>query len=304
MAFTIPDRLVPPLLRVARFNHIFVSEENARDHVANLAARPAAYGPPAWFRDDVTVVAERRAGWPIYRISPKAREPRGCVVYAHGGGWVNEIHPEHWRLIGSIAARAGVTVVVPIYPLVPFGTAEVVIGEMVELVRECRAEFGTVALAGDSAGGQISLSTALELRDRYAETLPLTVLISPALDLSWSNPEIPEVQPDDPWLAVPGAQYFSELWRGDLPVTDQRVSPVTADLSGLGRLLVFAGTFDILSPDARLLIRRAREARVPFDFYEAAGQVHVYPFIPTNTGRQARRALIDRLSGVCRGEAG
>ena len=304
MAFTIPDRLVPPLLRAARFNHVFVSEENARARVEERAARPLAYGPPSSFREDVTVLADRRAGWPIYRITPKERQPRGCVVYAHGGGWVNEIHAEHWRLIGSIAARAGVTVIVPIYPLIPFGTAEVVVGEMVDLVRECRAEFGTVVLAGDSAGGQISLSTVLELRDRYAETLPLTTLISPALDLSWSNPEIPEVQPNDPWLGVPGGKYFSELWRGDLPVTDQRVSPVIGDLRGLGRLLVYAGTYDILAPDARLLIQRARDARVEFDFYEAAGQVHVYPFIPTSTGRKARRTLIDRLGSVCRSEPG
>jgi hypothetical protein len=46
-------------------------------------------------------------------------------------------------------------------------------------------------------------SAAMVLRGQHNLTLPRTVLISPALDLSWSNPRIPQVQPTDPWLALP-----------------------------------------------------------------------------------------------------
>lgn len=298
MAITIPDRLVHPILRALRFNQIFVDADKATRHVFALAKRPLSYAPPKALRSDVRLEPSRRGAWPVYRVTPREGTPQGCVVYAHGGGWVNEIHAMHWRLIAKIAAESNTTVIVPIYPVIPFGTAEEVVGEFVEIVREAGEEYATVKLAGDSAGGQIALSTALELRDRHGITLPVTLLIAPALDLTWSNPEIPSVQPRDPWLGVPGASVFSEFWRGDLPATDQRVSPLSGDLTGLGRLVILVGTDDILMPDARLLTKKAREAGVAFDYYEGADQVHVYPMAPTAAGREARQVIIDNLSSL------
>lgn len=213
----------------------------------------------------------------LHHHSPRGHAP-GCVVYAHGGAWVNEIAPQHWTLAAQIAAECTTTVVVPIYPLVPFGTAQGCVETFVDLVLELRrVHDDDVRLAGDSAGGQIALSTALELRDRHGLTLPLTVLISPAVDLTWSHPGIPLVQPKDPWLGVPGGRVFSELWRGDVPVTDQRVSPIFSDLTDLGPLVVFSGTHDILNPDANRLVDMARAAGVDVEFHEGDGQLHVYP---------------------------
>src|SRR5690625_2182243 len=230
----IPEMLVPLCIRASRRNRPYATEAGARRHLEQRKLHPEPFGPPRTMGGDVVVDMTRRNGWPVYTIAPSGMRPSGAVVYAHGGGWVNEIVRQHWQLIGQIAVEARTTVVVPIYPLIPFGTAEDVVGEFVDIVRESRDEYGDVRLAGDSAGGQIALSTALELRDRHGIVLNRTVLIAPAVDLTWSNPLIPEVQPDDPWLAVPGARYFSETWRAELPVDDQRVSPSFGGFVGLG----------------------------------------------------------------------
>jgi acetyl esterase/lipase len=163
------------------------------------------------------------------------------------------------------------------------------------LVHRSLDRFGPTCLAGDSAGGQIALSTALALRDEGL-VLPQTVLISPALDLSWSNPRIPAVQPMDPWLGTPGGKVLAQYWRGELDLLDPVVSPLFGDFAGLGALTVFTGTRDILNPDAHLLAEKARAARVTCDLREGPGQVHVYPLVPTRAGQRAQHDLIETIS--------
>lgn len=293
----IPEKLVPLYIRATGRNRPYVSEEGARQRLAERRRHPEPFGPPRRIGSDVYVDMVQRSGWLVYTVTPSRATPSGSVVYAHGGGWVNEIVRQHWQLIGQIAVEAQTTVVVPIYPLVPFGTAEVVVAGVVDIVRECQEKYGDTRLAGDSAGGQIALSAAMELRDRHDITLTRTVLISPAVDLTWSNPQIPEVQPDDPWLAVPGARYLSETWRADLDVTDQRVSPIFGDLTRLGPITVFSGTHDILNPDARRLVSELEDAGVDVDYHEEVSLLHVYPLLPTASGRRARETIVARLAG-------
>ncbi|MDP9027680.1 MAG: alpha/beta hydrolase, partial [Actinomycetota bacterium] len=184
--------------------------------------------------------------------------------------------------------------------LVPFGTAGVVVRGFAELVLAARERYGErVFLGGDSAGGQIALSAAQLLRDGVSGhdrvTLPRTILIAPALDLSFSNPQIEVVQSTDPWLGKPGSQVYIEHWRGELPVTDPLVSPLFGSLAGLGPVTMFSGTRDILNPDARLLVEQARAAGLELDYHEGAGLVHVYPLTPTPEGRAARALLVQQL---------
>ncbi|MGK8523248.1 alpha/beta hydrolase fold domain-containing protein [Nocardia asteroides] len=292
---SLANRAVRGYLKATRANRVFVDADAARERVLELSVRPRNYGPPRRLRPDVMIAVERRDGWPVYTLTPRGRRARGNVVYAHGGGWVHEIAPQHWALCAAVAAEAGAAVTVPIYPLIPFGTAGQVVQGFVDLVLANRETYADVCLAGDSAGGQIALSAAVVLRDDRRVRLPRTLVIAPALDLSLTNPEIEVVQPRDPWLGVPGTRVLIEHWRGDLAIADPRVSPLAADLRGLGPLTVFCGTDNILYPDTRLLVDAARGAGVPVDYHEGPGLPHVYPLTPTPEGRAARRVVIERL---------
>jgi len=282
------------LLRLARANRAFVSERGALRRIRANSLRPARFGPPPRLRHDVAVDVRRVDGWPVYAVRPASGPRRGGVVYVHGGGWVNEIAPQHWALAARIAAEARVVVTLPIYPLVPFGTAAEALRGVAGLVRASREAHGPTALAGDSAGGQIALSTALHLRDA-GEVLPMTTLISPALDLTFGNPRIPRVQPSDPWLGVPGGRLLADRWRGDLALTDPAVSPLAGDLTGLGPVTLLTGTRDVLNPDAHLLADRARAAGVPLTLHEEVGELHVYPLLPTAAGARGAAAVVESL---------
>ena len=171
----VPQSVVTTFLRLTGANRTFVSAAGARRRIRARSLRPAPFGPPSTLRSDVRVDVELRGAWPVYRVTRRDGVSSGSVVYVHGGGWVGEIVSQHWHLIAQIAAESATTVVVPIYGLVPFGTAEEARRGVVDLVA---SSTGPVALAGDSAGGQIALSAALSLRDAGV-VVPRTVLIAP-----------------------------------------------------------------------------------------------------------------------------
>jgi len=292
----VPDLVVSPLLRAARANVPFLTEKGARRLLHERTLRPAAFGPPRRLRRDVGISASHDdEGWPVYTIKPRNSSARGTVIYAHGGCWVNDIAPQHWQLCAQIAAEAHTTVQVMIYPLVPYGTAQHVVDNFTAATVNAERMYGSTVLAGDSAGGQIVLSTVLQLRERHDLTLPRTIAIAPAVDLSMKNPFIPTVQLIDPWLGTKGTQVFIDLWKGALHVDHPTVSPLNGNLEGLGPITIFSGTRDILNPDDRLYAAKAAEAGVDVEFIQLDGQVHVYPLLPTAVGRDARAIIVDRV---------
>lgn len=300
MRILLPESIIPVYLKATQANRPFMTEEGAHQRIGERFLRPASYGPPSGVKG---VRVNRRLpdpkGWPVYDVEPstpaaQAARPEAVVVYVHGGGWVNEIAPQHWKLIARIARETNQRVIVPIYPLLPFGTARGVRDGVIELIRAELDSGHQVRLAGDSAGGQISLSAALQLRDEGVQ-LPATTLLSPALDLTWRNPQIDVVQPLDPWLGRPGGRALSQEWQGDDELDDPLVSPLFGDMSGLGPLTIVTGTRDVLNPDAHLLRDKAEEAGVPVAWSEGEGQLHVYALLPTKAGDEGASTMVDSL---------
>lgn len=265
-------------------------------HIRETGLRPQRFGPPRRLRKDVTIDVRGFRGWPVYDVTPAdIGDPHRTVVYFHGGAWVHQIAKPHWRFVAQLSAEAGVRVVVPIYPLVPVGTAAEVVPTARDLAVGAVTGDCDLVLAGDSAGGQIALSVALALRDEKPSCECRTVLISPALDIALRNPEVADAAARDRWLEPESLREYGRWWRGDLPDDHPWVSPVQADLAGLGPLTVISGTADLLNPDARRLVQEARAVDVPVTYREVAGAPHVFALSPTSEGRRARRRLVDDL---------
>src|SRR5205823_11399939 len=131
---SLASRLIALYLRATRANRKYLSPDEARKHIERSRIRPRPYGPPRRLRPDVSLSVDHAQGCPVYTLKPRAGASRGGVVYIHGGGWVNEIARQHWHLVARIAADARTSVTVPIYPLVPFGTAEQVVSTVAEIV--------------------------------------------------------------------------------------------------------------------------------------------------------------------------
>lgn len=252
-------------------------------------AAPGSYDPPRSVTSKVTVTRDDTSGWPVYRVSPHNSTPPRASVYFHGGAYIAEITATHWRTIAKLAAATDTTFIVPIYPLAPTETAKTTVARASEIAESVTMEYGSehVVLMGDSAGGGMALAVAQQLRDAGVASVAHIVLISPWLDVAMTDPEIEKIAPHDPWLAVPGTRLAGELYRGELPVDDPRVSPLRGDLHGLAPITLFSGTRDIANADARSLVNACRSIGASLHYHEASSMLHVYPLLPIPEGRRA-----------------
>jgi epsilon-lactone hydrolase len=274
-------RLAPIVLRLRGTKWRYRSERRALASLDRQRRHPAPAHPP----QGMTAVALDVAPFPVWRIgSADARQ----VVLLHGGFYVFDIHPLHWRLARRLAEEAGVGVIVPLFPSAPAITADQLVPAIADLVQR----VGATALVGDSAGGGLALAVAMQLRDRGAPPLHATVLVSPWLDIASDDPGLQRYDARDPWLATPAAQAFGRLYRGDVPADDPRVSPLHGSIDGLGRVLLFSGDRDILHADARRAVARWGDR---IDFHPGPGMVHNWPLLPMPEADAARAIIVDAL---------
>jgi len=231
-------------------------------------------------------------------VAPRSGAQATRALFLHGGCYVFEIDRLHWRFVANLVRETGVTVTVPIMPLAPSGRASVVVDRAAALVDSLIAEVGAsqVSLMGDSSGGGMALAVAMELRDRGRDPLKAIVLSAPWLDISGTDPMLAEIAPHDPWLAVPGTHAAGALYRGELPESDRRVSPIHGDLTSLGPITVFTGTRDIVHADALRLLAKAEKEGIPIEFHVGEGMIHNYPILPIPEGAAARAVVAEAIS--------
>jgi triacylglycerol lipase len=256
---------------------------------------------PPWFTTlGLNVQRTEYAGMPVYTI--ESADPSGkYVVGIHGGGFILGPTILHWFDYAQMARDTGATVVVPVYPLAPQGTAGTVIPTVADLISSEIDQHGTqnVSVYGDSAGAQIALTSVQELVRRGDPVPSHMVLISPPVDLTYSNPAISLI--DDPVLSVPEAQAHAELWAGDLPLTDPLVSPLYGSLAGLPPTAVYSGSLEILAPDTLLLQDKALATPgADFTFVLRNGEVHDWAMggIPTSLEAVAVRPQVYQQLGI------
>ena len=204
------SRLLPPAMTVLQFKRPFASAENTLARMKRDQRHPKKFAPPRSISrrisNRVAVTLDTSTGWPVYVISPRGQAATRRALYLHGGTYVFQISPQHWNLVADLAVSTGTAFTVPIYPLAPIATANTIVPMAADLAERLIAAVGAdrTSIVGDSAGGGMALAVAMVLRDRGIAAPHATVLISPWLDISGTDPELARIAPRDPWLAVEG----------------------------------------------------------------------------------------------------
>lgn len=292
-------RAVSLYLRATRKNAVVVRRARANP----LARAGAAAPPPRRLRDRVDV--EWVAGFDVVRVRPPssagaaatsgtAASP-GSLLYFHGGAFRSAIARQHWDLIGALSDATGRDVFVPRYGLLPDHTADDALA-FLDALREWVRPAGPLHVLGDSAGGNLAMLVAQawlsgDSGGSGAGAGPGIVgvtLIAPWLDLSISNPRVPEVARVDPWLDPESIRPLGIAWAAGRDPQDPEVSPLFGEMAGLPPTAVLVGTRDICLPDCELLAARAAAVRLRVE----GGSPHVYPLLPTPEGRAGRAAII------------
>ena len=210
--------LVPPLLQ----------SETATEQMALHAPQPAPM--PARMRGRFTATCDKG----ITRVFPKrGQRAGGALIYLHGGAYVYPMVAGQWGVVEGLIDRTGLPVIIPHYPIAPAHTATDAFDVVQPIIDEAQAEFGRVILFGDSAGGGLALSLAMQRRDAGERQVDGLVLYAPWVDVTMTNPRIEEVQRRDRVLRVPGLAWAGRAWAADLDPTDPRVSPLYGDPAGI-----------------------------------------------------------------------
>lgn len=282
------------LLGLLPYKQQLASAEAVQAHVQKRTLQPASFEPTGLGRG-VEATLTKMGGWPVYYTAPSSGH-EGCnlVMFLHGGGYINEIEPAHWRFVGQMTRKAGVVCVVPIYPLAPRATAKDVVPATAELLRMLLEDAGPakVTVVGNSAGAGLALAACQWLRDRGHRQPNRLMLISPAADASISRPEQVEIAARDPIQDIPGIVEAGRLYAGELDVSHPFVSPLNGAFRSLAPMTIFSGTRDLLYPDSVDIAERARAAGVSVELHLLRDQPHNYALMPTPEGRQARAVIL------------
>jgi acetyl esterase/lipase len=249
--------------------------------------------PPRSLQRALRVDVGEVDGHCVYTLSPPGDATPPRVLYLHGGAFFRSITPTHWRFLRRLVETSGRSVRVLLYPLAPehHGTAAL---DLVDRVFEDLGPHASVM--GDSAGGTLALALALRRRDSGASPPSCVVLITPMLDAGLTSEDVVATARRDPMLDAPGLREAARLYAGTLPLDHSWVSPLRADLHGLPRTLLFAGTDDLLHHDALRFAAKAREQGVDLTCVLGEQMIHVWPILPFAEGRQALTTILTFLA--------
>ncbi len=180
--------------------------------------------------------------------------PGRALLYLHGGGYVIGSPGTHRPLVARLAERLHAQAFTPDYRLAPEHPAPAALDDALAAYRALRADHETVIVAGDSAGGGLTLALALLLRDNGEQQPDALGLICPWLDLS---PEAALHRHDsgrEPLLTAEALERWAGEYAHGIGRDDPRVSPLRAeDLSGLPPIVLQSAGDDLLLADAERL---------------------------------------------------
>lgn len=202
------------------------------------------------------------------------------VLYLHGGGYVSGSPHSHRPVIDEIAWAAHAHVLAPHYRLAPehpYPAALVDAWTSYWWLLKQGVPAGQIVVAGDSAGGGLTIALLLALRDAGAPLPAGAVGLSPWLDLAMTGGSIRANAASD-YLNENILNASARMYLAGGDARDPLASPLYADLHGLPPLLIQVGTAEMLLDDSRRFAKRARAAGSAVLLEEWPGMVHVWHF--------------------------
>ena len=210
--------------------------------------------------------------------TPRCRDDR-VVLYLHGGGYVIGSNVGYREFAARVARAVGARVCLPNYRLAPEHPFPAAVDDAVtayEWLLRQGFEGRHIAIAGDSAGGGLTLATLLALRGNRRPLPGCAATFSPWTDLAVTGASAQPGAVDDPLIVKDGIEKMADYYAKN----DKRnplASPLYGDFAGLPPLLVQTGGREALRDDSRRLVERARKAGVAVDYFEGEGLIHVWP---------------------------
>ena len=194
-------------------------------------------------------------------LVPAGASQEKVILYLHGGGYVTGCIEDHRMLCGLLATATGVKVLIPEYRLAPENPFPAALDDALKIYQWLLAQgtsSANIIIAGDSAGGGLSVATVLALKDKNV-SLPAAVLcLSPWVDLTLKNQSHITKAKVEALLQKDVLREWALCYTDESNLTNPLVSPIFADFHGFPPLLIQVGSEEILLDDSILLAEKAK----------------------------------------------
>lgn len=259
-----------------------------REAMAGMAADAPA--PPG-----VVVDTASLGGCAAEWITPEGGGNGGTVLYLHGGGYCIGSLDTHRALGARLARSSGTAVVTLDYRLAPEHPHPAAVDDAVAAYADLLAtgiDPARTAIAGDSAGGGLTVATLLSLRAAGTPLPAAAVCLSPWVDLTQSSDAFDRVGTLDPMVSRAGLDLMAEAYLGGAGARTVLASPLFAeDLAGLPPVMIEVGEVEVLLDDATALADRLRTSGVEVSLTVWPEMIHVFQAFPGELLPEADRSI-------------
>ncbi len=230
---------------------------------------------PAGMQVETVTPAGIAADW----LTPADAAPDRAMLYLHGGAYTLGSRRSHRSLVANLAQASGMRALLPDYRLAPEHPYPAAVDDATAVYRWMLTQGlppRGMVVAGDSAGGGLTLALLLALRDAGDPLPAAAVLLSPWTDLAGTGKSAVERADRDPWLSGASLAAAGQVYAGAHDVREPYISPVYADLHGLPPLLIQVGSDEVLYDDATRVAEKIRATGGVVDLVEWDGMWHVF----------------------------
>ena len=250
------------------------------DQRAAMDAASVGAPPP----EGVSVETAELGGRPAEWLTPEGVGREAALLYLHGGGYGSGSLNSHRDLASRIGIASGVAVVTLGYRLAPEDPFPAAVDDATAAYRQLVADGippERLAVAGDSAGGGLTMALLLALRANGIPRPAAAVCLSPWVDLTQSAPCYKELADRDPMVTKMDLDVLADAYLAGADPRTELASPLfAADLSGLPPLRIEVGADEVLLDDATRLAERATAAGNDVTLTVWPEMIHVFQAFP------------------------
>lgn len=228
-----------------------------------------------------------------------------AIIFFHGGGWVIGSLETHDALCRQLANAAGCKVVAVDYRLAPEHKAPAAFEDALAAAKwiesnaaELEIDANSLAVAGDSAGGNLAAAVALAAKQTGSPKLSFQLLIYPTLQMRADTGSMKE-HAEGYFLEKKTMDWFYDQYlASDSDLNDPRLSPLAAtDLAGLPRAYVVTAGYDPLRDEGKAYAEKLNRAGVAAVHVNYDGMIHGF-FNMTAAVPAAKQAITDAAAAL------
>jgi epsilon-lactone hydrolase len=244
--------------------------ESVRAHASRSDARLARRAPAC--PTEAVQVAGRPARW---FGAPELAMRNGTLLYLHGGAWCLHLPALYASFAATLSNATGLRVLLLDYCLAPEHPYPAAIDDCFATYRALLEgpHGGPAVVAGDSAGGSLTLVTLMRARDAQLPLPRCAVLLSPSTDLTLSGPSARYNALADPMFNAVSGDLLPDIYCPGQERSHPLLSPLFGNWAGLPPLYFLAGSTEMLLDDSVRAHDRALQAGT-------SSRIDVWPQLP------------------------